>query len=218
PKKAANSPPAPSISSILTSFEIYDVSKIAIINKILTVISPSNNNNNNNMKVDNIFENSSSFKDRSKLLNPDEHLEDNNMEEGLKDFTIIIKATLFAITNSIKFTFKEKNNRKIILAINNIFTQNDDFKRISVCHINLTHSVIIYFIMSDVATAALYMTIPNFKIKKFLDFTQYKTDMQFNERIIHITDILLQIKPVNIKQVFVKYGTITNFRIIVRGM
>ncbi|CAI2196908.1 13703_t:CDS:1, partial [Funneliformis geosporum] len=42
--------------------------------------------------------------------------------------------------------------------------------------------------------------------------------MQFNERTIQFTDIPLQMKPANIKQVFAKYGTVTNFKMTVRGM
>ncbi|CAI2190181.1 17025_t:CDS:2, partial [Funneliformis geosporum] len=111
-------------------------------------------------------------KDRSKLLDPDEYLEDDDMKEDLKDFTVVTKATPFAVTTHIKFTPKEKNNSKIILAINNIDT--------------------------------------------FCDFSQYKNDMQFNERTIHVTDISLQMKPANIKQVFAKYGSITDFKMTVR--
>ncbi|CAI2190779.1 5971_t:CDS:1, partial [Funneliformis geosporum] len=57
----------------------------------------------------------------SKLLDPSEYLEDNDIEEDLKDFTVVTKATLFAIASNIKFTLKEKNNSKIILVINNVF-------------------------------------------------------------------------------------------------
>ncbi|CAI2167711.1 2767_t:CDS:2 [Funneliformis geosporum] len=80
-------------------FEFFDISKIATPNKI----SPS------------------------KLLDPDEYLEDDDIEENLKDFTVITKATPFAVANHIKFIFKEKNNSKIILAVNNVFAQNNDF-------------------------------------------------------------------------------------------
>ncbi|CAI2188915.1 578_t:CDS:2, partial [Funneliformis geosporum] len=150
---------------------------------------------------DDIPENS---KNKSKLLDPDEYLKDN-MEEDLKDF--------YHFVSNIKFTPKEKNNSRIILAINNIFTQNDDFKGVSVCCVNLTCSVIVYFAMSDVAATAIHVTIPDLKIDSFCDFTQYKTNMQFNKRTIHVTDILLQIKPANIKQIFAKYGTVIDFRI-----
>ncbi|CAI2186333.1 6381_t:CDS:2, partial [Funneliformis geosporum] len=51
----------------------------------------------------------------------DEYLEDDNMGEDLKDFTVVTKATPFAVTSNIKFTPKEKNNSKIVLAINNVF-------------------------------------------------------------------------------------------------
>ncbi|CAI2200951.1 9287_t:CDS:1, partial [Funneliformis geosporum] len=163
-------------------------------------IPPSNNNNNNNNKADEIPENSSSTKDRSKLLDPDEYLEDDDMEEDLKDFTVVTKATPFAVATHIKFTPKEKNNSKIILAINNVFAQNDDFRGVSIRLVNLTRSVIVYFATSDVATAALHVTIPDLKIDTFFDFSQYKADMQFNERTIHVTDIPLQMKPANIKQ------------------
>ncbi|CAI2186459.1 5027_t:CDS:2 [Funneliformis geosporum] len=138
-------------------FEFFDVSKIATPNKISTVILPSNNNNNNNKK--------------SKLLDLDEYLENDDMEEDLKDFIVVTKATPFAIASSIKFTPKEKNNSKIILAINNIFVQNDDFKEVSVCHVNLTNLVIVYFVMSDMAAATLHVTIPDLKINSFCNFT-----------------------------------------------
>ncbi|CAI2173202.1 17978_t:CDS:2 [Funneliformis geosporum] len=118
--------------------------------------------------------------DTSKLLDP-------NMEEDLKDFTVVTKATPFAAATHIKFTPKEKNNSKIILAINN-------------------------------TAAALHVIIPDLKIDIFCDFSQYKADMQFNEKTIHVTDITLQMKPANIKQVFAKYGSITNFKMTVRGM
>ncbi|CAI2194578.1 7832_t:CDS:2, partial [Funneliformis geosporum] len=88
----------------------------------------------------------------SKLLNPDEYLEDDDIEEYLKDFTIVTKAAPFTVTSNIKFTPKEKNN----------------------------------------------------------------TDIQFNERTIYVTDIPLQMKPANIKQVFAKYGTVTDFKMTVR--
>jgi len=241
-KKAASSPPASSSSSTSTSvptnldleivqevfglppnkemeFEIFDVSKNATINKTSTVILPlNNNNNNNNIKSDNTLENTSLPKDRSKLLDPDEHLEDDDMDEDLKDFTVVTKATPFAVASNIKFTPKEKSNSKIILTINNIFAQNDDFKGVSVRRVNLTRSVIVYFATSDAAATALHVTIPDLKIENFIDFTQYKADMQFNERTIHVTDIPLQMKPANIKQVFAKYGIVTNFRMTVRGM
>ncbi|CAI2185487.1 12653_t:CDS:2 [Funneliformis geosporum] len=71
-------------------------------------------------------------------------------------------------------------------------------------------------VTSDVTATALHITIPDFKIKTFCDFSQYKADMQFNERTIHVTDILLQMKPANIKQVFAKYGTVTDFKMTVR--
>ncbi|CAI2192943.1 2242_t:CDS:1 [Funneliformis geosporum] len=152
-------------------FEFFDVSKIATPNKISPVISPSNNNNKNNNKVDDISENSSSAKDRSKLLDPDEYLKDDDMEEDLKDFTVVTKATPFAIATHINFTPKEKNNSKIILAINNVFTQNNDFRGVSIIRVNLTCSVIVYFAMSDTATLALHVTIPDLKIDTFCDFT-----------------------------------------------
>ncbi|CAI2192872.1 14170_t:CDS:1, partial [Funneliformis geosporum] len=162
PKKAAIFTPASSSSSTLTSvptnldleiiqevfglllnkkmdFEVYNIFKITTINKISPVILPSNNNINNNIKVDNISENSSSSKNRSKLLDPDEYLEDNNMEEDLKDFIVITKATPFAVASSIKFTPKEKNNSKIILTINNIFAQNDDKMQHSQMNKNLLY-------------------------------------------------------------------------------
>ncbi|CAI2180882.1 2163_t:CDS:2, partial [Funneliformis geosporum] len=125
------------ISNKEMEFEIFNVSKIVTINKISTVILILNNNNNSNMNVDNIAEISSLTKNRSKLLNPDEHFENNNMKEDLKDFTIVTKATPFAVISSIKFTSKEKDNSKIIFAINNIFAQNGNFKGVSVHHINL---------------------------------------------------------------------------------
>ncbi|CAI2169253.1 1852_t:CDS:1 [Funneliformis geosporum] len=93
-------------------FEVFDISKIAAINKISPVISPLNNNNNNNIKVDNISKNSSSSKNRSKLLDTNEYFEDNDMKEDLKDFTVITKATPFAIANSIKFTSKKRITAK----------------------------------------------------------------------------------------------------------
>ncbi|CAI2190970.1 17046_t:CDS:1, partial [Funneliformis geosporum] len=113
---------------------------------------------------------------------------------------------------------KEKNNSKIILAINNVFAQNDKFREVSIHHVNLMHSVIIYFVISDAAAAALYVTISDLKIEIFCDFSQYKADMQFNERTIYVTNISLQMKPANIKQVFAKYGTVTDFKITVKGM
>ncbi|CAI2199593.1 3549_t:CDS:2, partial [Funneliformis geosporum] len=170
-------------------FEVFDISNIATPNKFSPVNSPSNNNNNNNTKVDDIPESSSLTKDSSKLLDPDEYLEDNDMEEDLKDFTVVTKAIPLQLL--------------VIL-------------RVSVCHVNLMHSVIVYFTTSDVATTALPMTIPDLKIDTFCDFSQYKADMQFKERTIHVTDIPLQIKPANIKQVFAKYGTVTDFKMIVR--
>ncbi|CAI2194161.1 11768_t:CDS:2, partial [Funneliformis geosporum] len=174
-------------------FEFFDVSKIATPNKISPVISPSNNNNKNNDKVDDIPENSSSANDRSKLLDPNEYLEDKDMEEDLKDFTVITKATPFVIATHIKFTPKEKNNSKIIHAINNVFAQNNDFRGVFIHRVNLTHS-----------------------INTFCDFSQFKANMQFNERTIHVTDIPLQMKPANIKQVFAKYGTVNDFKMTVR--
>ncbi|CAI2195832.1 9641_t:CDS:1, partial [Funneliformis geosporum] len=71
-------------------------------------------------------------KDRSKLLNPDKYLEDDDMKEDLKDFTVVTKATPFAVASHIKFTSKKKNNSKIILAINNVFAQNDEFQFMSI--------------------------------------------------------------------------------------
>ncbi|CAI2187123.1 18204_t:CDS:2, partial [Funneliformis geosporum] len=110
---------------------------------------------------DDIPENSSSSKIRSKLLDPDEYLEDDDMKEDLKDFSIITKATPFAIA------------------------------RVSVRCVNLTYSVIVYFATSDTTTAALHVTITDLKIDTFCDFSQYKADIQFNERTIHVTDIPL---------------------------
>ncbi|CAI2188758.1 15320_t:CDS:1, partial [Funneliformis geosporum] len=83
---------------------------------------------------------------------------------------------------------------------------------VSVYRVNLTRSVIVYFVTSEATT------IPDLKINNFCDFSQYKVNMQFNEGTIHVTDIPLQMKPANIKQVFVKYGTVTNFKMTVRGM
>ncbi|CAI2194435.1 15562_t:CDS:2, partial [Funneliformis geosporum] len=213
-KEAVSSTPAPSSSSTSTSvptnldleivqevfgslpektmeFEVFDISNIATPNNFPPV-------------------------NRSKLLDPDEYLEDDDIKEDLKDFTVVTKATPFAAASHIKFTPKEKNNSKIILTINNIFAQNDEFRGVSVYHVNLTYSVIVYFVTSDVATAALHVTIPDLKINIFCNFSQYKADMQFNEKTIHVTDIPLQMKPANIKQVFAKYGTVTNFKMTVR--
>ncbi|CAI2186357.1 19437_t:CDS:2, partial [Funneliformis geosporum] len=182
-----------SLSNKKMEFETFNISKITTINKISTVILTSNNNNNSNINFDNTAEMSFSTKNRSKFLDPDKHFEDDDIEEDLKNFTVIAKAIPFAVTSNIKFTSKEKNNSKIILAINNIFAQNDNFKGISIYYINLMRSIDLFY-----------------------DFTQYKPNMQFNERTIHVTDILLQMKPANIKQVFVKYETVTDFRMIVR--
>ncbi|CAI2175391.1 14301_t:CDS:2, partial [Funneliformis geosporum] len=125
PKEAVSPTPTPSSSSTSTSvptnldleivqevfgsllektmeFEFFDVSKITTPNKISPVILPSNNNNNKNNKVDNIPENSSSTKDRSKLLDSDKYLEDDDMEEDLKDFIVVTKATPFAVASHIK--------------------------------------------------------------------------------------------------------------------
>ncbi|CAI2187474.1 6646_t:CDS:2 [Funneliformis geosporum] len=85
----------------------------------------------------------------SKLLDPDEYLKDNDIEEDLKDFTVVTKATSFVVANA--------------------------------------------------AAAALHVTIPDLKINTFCDFSQYKADMQFNKRTIHVTNIPLQKKPANIK-------------------
>ncbi|CAI2198150.1 8558_t:CDS:1, partial [Funneliformis geosporum] len=89
---------------------------------------------------------------------------------------------------------------------------------VSLRHVNLTCSVIVYFAISNAATATLHMTIPDLKIDTFCDFFQYKADMQFNERTIHVTDIPLQMKPANIKQVFAKYETVTNFKMTVKSI
>ncbi|CAI2191681.1 16125_t:CDS:2, partial [Funneliformis geosporum] len=179
PKEAAISPPATSSSS--TSTSVPSNLDIEIVKEV--------------------FGSPPTKEMESKLLDPDEHLDDDDMDEDLKDFTVVTKATPFAVANSIKFTPKEKNNSKIILAINNIFAQNDEFKGVSVRRVNLTRSVVVYFATSDAAAAALHVTIPELKIEKFFDYTQYKTDMQFNERTIHVTDIPLQMKPANIKQI-----------------
>ncbi|CAI2183689.1 4290_t:CDS:2 [Funneliformis geosporum] len=165
PKEATSSTPAP--SSFLTSTSVLINLDLEIVQKVFGSLP-------NKEIVNNISENTSSSKDRSKLLDPDKYLEDDDIEEDLKDFTIITKATTFAVTSNIKFTPKEKNNSKIILAINNDFAQNDDFRGINT----------------------------------FCDFSQYKADMQFNKRIIHVTDISLQMKPANIKQDFAKYRTV----------
>ncbi|CAI2192989.1 14829_t:CDS:1, partial [Funneliformis geosporum] len=58
----------------------------------------------------------------SKLLDPNKYLENDDMEKDLKD--------PFAVASNIKFTPKEKNNRKIILAINNVFAQNNNFREV----------------------------------------------------------------------------------------
>ncbi|CAI2167829.1 13156_t:CDS:2 [Funneliformis geosporum] len=105
----------------------------------------------------------------SNLLDPDEYFENDDMEEDLKDFTIVTKATPFTITNNIK--------------------------EVSIYRVNLTRSVIVYFAISDAAATALHVTIPDLKIDTFCDFFQYKADMQFNEKTIHVTDIPLQMKP-----------------------
>ncbi|CAI2191510.1 8124_t:CDS:2, partial [Funneliformis geosporum] len=126
-------------------------------------------------------------KDRSKLLNSDEYLKDDDMEEDLKDFTIVTKATSFAVASNIKFTHKERTTAKLFL-LSTMFLLNDDFKGVLVYRVNLTRSVIIYFAMSNAAAAALHMTIPDLKIDTFS----------------------------NIQQVFTKYGTVTNFKMTVR--
>ncbi|CAI2197475.1 7156_t:CDS:2, partial [Funneliformis geosporum] len=140
PKKAASSLPAPLSSSTSTSVPI---------NLNLEIVQ-ENNNSNNNMKVNNFSENFSSSKDKLKLLNPNEYLEDDDMEEDLKDFTVVTKAIPFAV-----------------VTINNIFAQNDDFRVVSVRYINLTRSVIVYFAMLDAAATALHITIPDLKIENF---------------------------------------------------
>ena len=197
-------------------FETFDISHIATPNQTTSSISPKQIKN-DEMHTDEIVS-TPAIKDRSKLLDIDEHIDDDNMEEDLKEFTIVTKATPYAIASFIPFTPKERSNSKIILTINNTFAQNDDFKGVSVRHVNLTRSVIVYFTTSDAATAALHVTIPDLKIEKFTVFPQYKDDMRFNERTIHVTDIPLQMKPATIKQVFSKYGNITDFRMSARGM
>ncbi|CAI2171012.1 13083_t:CDS:2 [Funneliformis geosporum] len=106
--------------------------------------------------------------DKSTLLDPDKYLKDNDMEEDLKDFTVVTKATPFVVANA--------------------------------------------------TATALHVTIPDLKIDTFCDFSQYKADMQFNEKTINVIDIPLQMKPANIKQVFAKYETVTEFKITIRGM
>ncbi|CAI2189021.1 2758_t:CDS:2 [Funneliformis geosporum] len=193
PKEAVSSTTAPSSSTTSTSvptnldleivqevfgslpektmeFEVFDISNIA---------TPNN------------FYHFPSTKDRSKLLDPDEYLENDDMEEDLKDFTVVTKATPFAVASHIK-SFSSSHK--------------------------LTRSVIVYLATSDAAITVLHVIIPNLKINTFCDFSQYKADMQFNERTIHVNDIPLQMKPANIKQVFAKYGTVTDFKMTVRGM
>ncbi|CAI2197409.1 4669_t:CDS:2, partial [Funneliformis geosporum] len=109
--------------------------------------------------------------DRSKLLDPNEHFEDNDIEEDLKDFTVVTKTIPLQL-----------------------------------------QVVSIYFAMSNMTVAALHVTIPDLKIKTFCNFSQYKADMQFNERTIYVTDILLQMKLATIKNVFAKYRSDTDFR------
>ncbi|CAI2174856.1 6303_t:CDS:1 [Funneliformis geosporum] len=140
------------------------------------------------------------------------------MEKDLKEFTIVIKTTLFVITSHISLLQKKKINSKIILAINNIFVHNNDFKGVLVYRINLTHSIIIYFAISDVATTTFLVTILEFKIKNLFDYTQYKEDMKFNECTIYVTNISLQMKPSTIKQVFTKYESIIDFKMTAKGI
>ncbi|CAI2191053.1 1077_t:CDS:2 [Funneliformis geosporum] len=93
------------------------------------------------MKVDNISENPSSSKNRSKLLDSNKYLEDDDIEEDLKDFTVVIKTTLFIVA------------------------------RVSVHHNNLTCSIIIYFMTLNTTAIALHVTIPDLKIDTFCDFS-----------------------------------------------
>ena len=66
--------------------------------------------------------------------------------------------------------------------------------------------------------SATSVKFPDLGINQLIDYAEYKDNMQFQQRTLHITDIHLNTKQDSLTSVFAKYGKITNVRMQTRGM
>ena len=132
--------------------------------------------------------------------------------ENEKDFIIVTKPTAFALATKIPEELK-KHPRDVIKMINDVFLNKDSFKGANYRHVNLVKSIIVYFDNKPNMDEAnnVIITKDDYTLSPLENFKQYKTNMQFNTRTIHVSDIKLDIKIDVVKSIFSKYDTIMNY-------
>src|SRR5215216_5067093 len=155
------------------------------------------------------------------VLDKDEYVpieDDENMETDTRDFITITCPTAFACASTISKPARELPTQTIVKTINNHFAHNDAFKGINVRRVNFIRSAVIYFADQKSMVSASSVKFPDLGIDQLIDYNEYKDNMQFHQRTLHITDIHLNIKQDFLTSVFTKYGKVTNVRMQTRGM
>ena len=154
---------------------------------------------------------------RPNLIDPDEYvhhedIDDDAMDfENEKDFIVVAKPTAFALAARIPDDPK-KPPKEIIKMVNEAFINKESFKGANYRHVNLVRSIIVYFNdkqdMDD--THNVIIQKEEYKLPPLEEYETYKTNMQFNARTIHVSDLRLDLKIDVVQSIFSKYGKITN--------
>ena len=129
-----------------------------------------------------------------------------------EDFIVVTKPTSFAVVATIPKDPK-KSSREIIKMVNDVFIDKEGFKGANIRRVHLVRSVVVYFDNNKdkIDTTDLVIQIEGYILPKLEDFDTYKTSMQFDVHTIKVTDLHLNLKIDEIKTLFSKYGTITNY-------
>ena len=131
--------------------------------------------------------------------------------ENEKDFIVVTKPTNFALATKLPDDPK-KHPRDVIKMVNDAFLNLDSFKGANYRRVNLVRSIVVYFDnqhdMDDATNVIIQKD--DYKLPPLEDYELYKTNMQFNARTLHVSDLRLDLKIDVIRSIFSKYGNITN--------
>ena len=163
--------------------------------------------------------NASNHAENRNLLDPSEYVHHDDIEdfddkmdyENEKDFIVVSKPTAFALAAAIP-TEPKKHPKEIIKMVNEAFIDKDSFKGANYRRVNLVRSIIVYFDNKPDMDDALNVSITkdDYTLPPLEDYKVYKTNMQFDARTIHVSDLRLDLKIDVVKSIFSKYSTITN--------
>ena len=132
-------------------------------------------------------------------------------EDAEKDYIVVAKPTAYALAATISAEPK-KHPKDILKMVNEVFLGKDSFQGMNIRRVNLIKSVIFYFDnkadMDDASDCIIQKG--EYVLPPLGNYEEYKTNMQFNARTIHVSDLHLDLKIDTIKSIFSKYGTITN--------